>query len=53
VNLKTLTLAQVTQIKASYIPGTRWCPGNEVLLAHQFGVNRSHIGNIVQGRKWA
>lgn len=45
-----LTAAQVLEIRARYRKGVA---GSAQALADQYGVSRSHIGDIVAGRRWA
>lgn len=49
---KTLTHAQVVEIKHRYIKGNRWHPGNSDLLAVEFNVEIWVIQAIVAGRSY-
>jgi hypothetical protein len=48
-----LTEAQVREIRSRYVRGnTRWDPGNRKELEREFGVSRTTINDIVNGKKW-
>ena len=49
-----LTEDQVREIRRRYIKGTsRWSPGNRRELEREFGVSRSQISDIINGKKWS
>ena len=47
-----LTDEDVACIRAEYIKGHRYRPGNSAELAERYGVDRSQILNIARGAQW-
>ena len=47
-----LTEEDVLYIRANYVKGNRWKPGNSKELATKFGVHRSHVYSIANNKQW-
>jgi hypothetical protein len=42
----------VLYIRANYVKGNRWKPGNSKELATKFGIHRSHVYAIANNKQW-
>ena len=51
-NQVKLTDEIVNSIRAEYIPGTTWKPGNIYELTKKYGIARSTVSGIISGHRW-
>jgi hypothetical protein len=47
-----LTEEEVLYIRANYVKGNRWKPGNSEELAIKFGIHRSHVYAVANNKQW-
>ena len=51
-HLAKLTQAQVDDIRARYVKGNRWHPGNSAELMAEYGISAPTLSMITTGRTW-
>jgi hypothetical protein len=51
-HLAKLAQAQVDDIRARYVKGNRWHPGNGAELREEYGISPANLGVITRGQTW-